>query len=213
MNYAFTVGDLNTMIKREGKMNLAQIGNTAADQNTFIYYYLTQALWKYAGIIFRKRVSDELTVVDNGYVTFQIDGVDIEDMYSPLKILVAPEVSGKPFTHRSSFDASPGWFKESANDPIHIKGAGTYVLHYRAYHTKITTESQTLDIPQSSYRLIQYETLALIFHSLNDTENALAMQNIADKEIPILISANMASSQATTGGTVPSQNDAQYYRR
>jgi hypothetical protein len=212
-NYDFTVGELNTQIKRESKMNLAQLGSTDASQNSYIWPYMTQALWKYAGLIFRKKVSDPLVVAANGYVTFQFGGVDISDMYAPMKILIAPEVSGSTFVHRTSFDAPNGWFKESANDRIHIKGPGTYILHYRAYHSKITSDAQTLDLPQAAYRLIQYETLALIFHSLNDVASAGAMQAIADKEIPILIKANMDSSQATSGGVVPSQNEAQYYRR
>lgn len=212
-DYTFVVSDLNTMIKKESKMNIAQLGNTASDQNTFIYYYMTQALWKYAGIIYRKKISSPLTVATNGYVTFKIGDTDIADMYSPIKILNSPEVSGRNLSKRSSFDdPANGWFKESANDPIHIKGAGTYVLHYRAYHAKITGESQELEIPNAAYRLIQYETLASIFHSLNDIESFSAMRAIAVAEVPIVIQANMDSSASTTGGVVPSQAMAAHYR-
>jgi hypothetical protein len=211
-NYTFVVSDLNAMIKKESKMNIAQLGNTTTDQNTYIYYYMTQALWKYAGIIYRKKISDPLVVAANGYVTFQFGATDIEDMHSPIKILNAPEVSGTTFSKRTSFDAPNGWFKESANDQIHIKGAGTYVLHYRAYHAKIASEGQALDIPQAAYRLIQYETLASIFHSLNDIESFNAMRSIAMAEVPILIQANMDSSASSTGGVVPSQAMAANYR-
>jgi hypothetical protein len=61
-------------------------------------------------------------------------------------------------------------------------------------------------------RLIQYEALAQIFHSLNDTANATTMRSIAVAEVPIVIQANMDSSSATTGGIVPSQNMAANYR-
>jgi hypothetical protein len=211
-SYTFLVSDLNAMIKKESKMNIAQLGNTNTDQNTYIFYYMSQALWKYADIIYRKKISDPLVVVTNGYVTFKVDAVDIADLYAPIKILVSPEVSGTTLIHRSSFDAPTGWFKESFNDQIHIKGAGTYILHYRALHAKITGDGQTLDIPQAAYRLIQYETLASIFHSLNDIESFNAMRAIAIAEVPILIQANMASSAATTGGVVPSQAMAANYR-
>ncbi|MDF2653060.1 MAG: hypothetical protein K0Q73_8865 [Paenibacillus sp.] len=200
------------MIKKESKMNLAQLGNTDAAQNTYIHYYLTQALWKYAGLISRKKTSDALVVASDGYVTFQVSGADIEDMYAPIRIMVNSE-AGTTFRKRTSFDAPNGWFKETANDPIHIKGAGTYVLQYKAYHPKITSETQALEIPQTSYDLIQYETLGKIKESLNDVEGTAAAYAVADKLIPILVKANMDSSMSTTGGMVPSQNEVQYYRR
>jgi hypothetical protein len=211
-SYSFLVSDLNAMIKRESKMNIAQLGSTDDAQNVFIYYYMSQALWKYADIIYRKKISDPLVVTADGYVTFQSGSVDIADLYAPIKILVSPEVSGTTFMRRSSFDGDRGWFKESFNDQIHIKGAGIYILHYRALHAKITSDGQTLDIPQAAYRLIQYETLASIFHSLNDIESFNAMRAIAIAEVPILIQANMASSAATTGGVVPTQAMATNYR-
>lgn len=200
------------MIKKESKMNLAQLGNTDAAQNTYIHYYLTQSLWKYAGLISRKKTSDPLVVTSNGYVTFQVGGLDIEDMYAPIRILINNE-AGRTFLKRTSFDLDNGWFKETANDPIHIKGAGTYVLQYRAFHPKITSESQSLEIPATSYDLIQYETIAKIKESLNDIEGSLAAYSIADKLIPVLIKANTDSSMSTTGGMVPSHNEAQYFRR
>jgi hypothetical protein len=211
-NYSFVASDLATMIKKESKMNLAHLGNTDTAQNTYIFYYLTQSLWKYAGLISRKKTSDPLVVASNGYVTFEYDGNDIEDMYAPLRILVGSE-SGTTFAKRTAFDAPTGWFKETANDPIHIKGPGTYVLQYKAYHPNIVSGDQPLDIPQTSYDLIQYETIGKIKESLNDTEGTAAAYAIADKLIPVLIKANTDSSMSTTGGMVPSQNEAQYYRR
>jgi hypothetical protein len=211
-DYSFNVGDIVTMIKKESKMNLAQLGNTDAAQNIYIFYYLTQALWKYAGLINRKKTSDPLVVVTNGYVTFQKDAQNIQDMYAPYRILVGTEM-GQPFNKRTAFDAPTGWMKETANDPIHIKGVGTYVLQYKAYHAKIVNDTQELDIPQTSYDLIQYETIGKIKESLNDAEGTMAAYAVADKHIPILVKANMDSSMANTGGIVPSQNEVQYYRR
>ncbi|MNU11857.1 hypothetical protein D3C72_2600390 [compost metagenome] len=58
-----------------------------------------------------------------------------------------------------------------------------------------------------------FETIGKIKESLNDLEGATAAYAIADKLIPILIKANTDNSMGTTGGAVPSQNEAQYYRR
>lgn len=211
-NYNFSVGELTSQIKKESKMNLAQIGSTPDEQNTYIWYYITMAMWKYVGLLHKKKTSDPLTVSSNGYVTFQVGSVDIDDLYTPIRLLVTSE-NGTTFLRRTSFDAPSGWYKESANDQIHIKGAGTYVLQYRAYPAKASNEAQVLEWPSSSYDLLMFETIGKIKESLNDLEGATAAYAIADKLIPILIKANTDNSMGTTGGAVPSQNEAQYYRR
>lgn len=208
-NYNYTVGELNSQIKKEAKMDIAQLGNPS-DQNTFIWYYMTGALWKYAGILYKKKTSDPLVVAADGYVTFKYQTVDIDDMYAPIRILVGSE-SGKALLKRSSFDSSTGWIKESANDLIHIKGAGTYVLQYHAYPAKITADTQALDIPSAAYDLIKFETIGRIKESLNDTDGAALAFNSAKTLIPVVIKANLDSSMATTGGIIPSLSDSQYY--
>lgn len=210
-NFNYTVGELTSQIKKEGKMNIAHLGNDS-DQNTYIRYYMTLSMWKYVGLVYKKRVSDPLIVSSDGYVTFKIGGSDIEDFYAPIRIFINDE-SGKALGKRTSFEAPTGWFIESANDRIHIKGTGTYVLSYRAYPAKAISETQVLDWPASSYDLLMFETIGKIKESLNDLEGASAAYAIADKLIPILIKANMDNSQSTTGGMVPSHNEAQYYRR
>lgn len=210
-NFNMTVGELTSQIKREGKMNIAHLGNDS-DQNTYIWYYLTLAMWKYVGLVYKKRVSDPLVVSSDDYVTFQVDGADIEDFYAPIRIFVNNEL-GKTLLKRTSFEAPVGWFIESANDRIHIKGTGTYVLSYRAYPAKATSATQVLEWPQSSYDLLMFETIGKIKESLNDTDGAAQAYAIADKHIPILVKSNMDNSQSTTGGIVPSQNEVQYYRR
>lgn len=210
-NFNFTVGELTSQIKRESKMNIAHLGNDN-EQNTFIWYYLTLAMWKYVGLIYKKRVSDPLVVASDGYVTFKVDDADIEDFYAPIRIYVGSE-NGKALVKRTSFEAQQGWFIESANDRMHIKGAGTYVLSYRAYPAKATSASQVLEWPAASYDLLMFETIGKIKESLNDLEGAAQAYTTADKLIPILVKANLDNSQSSTGGAVPSQNEVQYYRR
>lgn len=188
-NYSFTVSDLNTQIKKEIKMILAQLGNTTADQNVYIYYYMTEVLWELADKIKKKKTSDALIVAANGYVTFQKDGVDIEDLYSPLRILITDE-SGSEFTQRPSFSAPNGWLRETQNDQIHIKGVGTYVLQYIALPTKITSETQSIDIPQSSYGILKDRVIARIKGSVNDLEGITQAVNMANSKIPTLVDSN-----------------------
>lgn len=210
--YNYSAGELASIIKKMGKLNLAHLGNSNIEQNNFIYYYMTQAAWKYVGLNFLKRTTDPLVVSSDGYVTFLSGGNPIEDMYEPLRILSPDEVTGVVVQKRTSFDAPRGWWKESANDQVHIKGAGTYVLQYKAYTDKITTDTQVPQWPSAANDLLIYETIGKIKESLNDLEGALAAYAVADKQIPVLIKAQIDAS-GTTGGRPPSHNEAQYYRR
>jgi hypothetical protein len=211
-NYNYSVGELTSMIKKESKMNLAQLGNTATDQNTYIWYYMTLAMWKYVALAFVNRTSDVLVVAVNGYVTFQRNAADIDDLYEQLRILTPNEVTGVLFPKRTSFDAPNGWWRESANSQIHIKGAGTYVMQYKGYPAKATTDGQFLEWPSSSYDLLMFETIGKIKESINDLEGAAAAYAIADKLIPILVKAN-TDAVGSTNGRPLSQSEAQYYRR
>jgi hypothetical protein len=187
-DYNFTLAELTSQIKKEGKMNIAHLGDST-DQDMFIWYYITEAMWEHAGDIQKKKTTDALVVAANGYVQFQISGNNIEDLYAPLRIFVT-SVDGKTLTPRTSFEVGNGWFKESANDPIHIRGAGTYILQYIAYPAKATTASQILDIPQTSYGLIKYKAIALIKESLNDLEGARVAYELATNKVPTLMRAN-----------------------
>lgn len=206
----YTVGDLTDMIKRNARMDLALLGSNVTEQNNYIFNYLTLALWKYAGLVFYVRTSDPIEVTTNGPVTFQIDGADVEDMYSQQYILNA---NGQKVTKRSAFDdKSNGWFREGFNQQLDIRGAGTYTLVYRAYHPKITATNQELLWPQTSYNLLMYETIGKIKQSKNDDSGASAAFSIADKEIPILVKST-EDAYGNTGGPVPSQAEVSKYRK
>lgn len=208
--FNYSVGELTSQIKKMGRMNLAHLGNDN-DQNTYIWYYMTLAMWKFVSLAFVVRTSDPLTVSSDGYVTFKHSDSDIEDLYEQLRILT-PTEEGRTVKRRTSFDGSDGWYRESANSRIHIKGSGTYVMQYKAYPAKASTATQILEWPATSYDLLQYETIGKIKESLNDLEGAAQAYSIADKLIQILIKAN-ADAIGTTGGRPPNQNEAQFYRR
>lgn len=206
-NYSFSVGELTSQIKRMGRMNLATIGNSVDEQNTYIYYYITQAMWKYVALACVTRTSDPLTVTADGYVTFQLDGQPVGDLYEQLRIL---DANGKSIPKRTSWEDTKGWYRESANSQLHIKGAGVYTLQYKGYPAKAATADQVLEWPSSSYDLLEYETIGKIKESLNDLEGANSAYAVADKLIPILIKANI---DARNHNGYLSPNDAVAYRR
>lgn len=211
-NYTYSVGEITSMIKKESKMNLALLGNTDTDQNTYIWYYMTLAMWKYVSLAFAVRVSDLLTVTADGYVTFKRNNADIDDLYEQLRILT-PSEAGTELSKRSSFTyTNPGWWRESANTQIHIKGAGTYVMQYKAYPAKAANTEQVLEWPAASYDLLMFETIGKIKESKDDAQGAAAAYAVADKLIPILVQANM-DAQGTTMGRPPSLANVANYRR
>jgi hypothetical protein len=192
-NFAFTVGELTSQIKMESKMSLGQLG-AAAD--TYIFYYITEALWELAGEIKKKKTTDPLIVTSNGYVNFKIGGNNIEDLYSPLRILIANE-DGTEFVKRTSFVAPNGWIRETQNDPIHIKGTGVYVLQYIAYPNKVTSIDQSVDIPSTSYGLLKDRVIARIKGSLNDLEGITQAVGLANSKIPILTESSKNAPKMT----------------
>jgi hypothetical protein len=211
-NFNYSVGELTSMIKKEARMNLALLGNTESDQNTYIWYYMTLAMWKYVSLAFVVRTSDALVVSADGFVTFKRSAVNIEDLYEQLRILTPDEATGTELTKRTSFAAGRGWWRESANSQIHIKGSGTYVMQYKAYPAKAAIADQILEWPATSYDLLMFETIGKIKESKDDAAGATAAYAVADKLIPILVKAN-ADAQGTTGGRPPSMNEVSFYRR
>lgn len=188
-DYSYSLGELTSMIKKEAKMDLAVLGNSDSDQNTYIWYYMTLAMWKYVSLAYVSRTSDSLVVSADGYVTFQRSSLDIDDLYEQLRILT-PDASGTELTRRTSFSAPRGWWRESANAQIHIKGAGTYVMQYKGYPAKAATATQILEWPASSYDLLMFETIGKIKESKDDAQGAATAYAIADKLVPVLIKAN-----------------------
>jgi hypothetical protein len=204
----YSSGEIMSMIKKMAKMDLAELGSDVTSQNQYIFYYMSLAQYRFASLAYVVKVSDPLAVAADGYVTFQQGGSDITDLYEQIRIM---DSNGQEIQRRTSFSSPVGWWRESANTKIHIKGAGTYTLHYKAYPTKITSDSQQLEWPASSYDLLMWQTIGMIKESKNDVEGATAAYAIVDKLIPILVKANV-DAQGTPGGRAPSLSEANYYR-
>lgn len=209
MPSTYTVGELTSMIKQMLKMDLSELGENSSTQNQYIWYYMTLAMWRFVSLAYIVRTSDTLTVSADGYVTFKRATTDIDDLYEQLRIL---DSSGSPVQKRTSWDAPAGWWRESINSQIHIKGIGTYTMQYKAYPTKVTGESQTLEWPATSYDLLMYQTCGMVKESKNYYEEANNYYSIADKLLPILAKSNI-DAQGTTNGRPPNMQEVQYYRR
>lgn len=182
-----TAGQLASMIKQMVTMDLAEIGESTSQQNSFIFDAMSRALKELAGISDNRKESDRLNITSDGYVTFQQDSSDVTDLYQPLMIL---DVRGAEVRKRTRFTQPMGWFRESHTSPIHVKGlTGDYTLHYIAYPAEITSESDVPEFPPAGYMALCFWTCGVIKESKNFYEEAAVMYEKAKERYPILIKA------------------------
>jgi hypothetical protein len=203
-----TAGQLATIIKQVSKMDIAELGENSSIQDTYIFDFMSRALNELASLAFVVRTSDALNITQDGYVTFQIAGSDITDLYEPLRIL---DSNGNEKGKRYAFTADGGWWRESANTPIHVKGMiGSYVLQYKAYPKEITVASDIPEFPASGYMALVYWTCALVKESKDYFEEAQHMYTLARERLKLVVKANM-DARGTTGGMPPSIYDVDQY--
>lgn len=209
-NFNYSVGELTSQIKKMGRMDLAHLGN-AAEQDTYIWYYMTIAMWRFTSLVYDLKTSDPLIVTAEGYVTFQRDGQPVDDLYDTLRIFDAADPK-RPLMKRTSFEAPQGWWRDSFNTKVHIRGSGTWVMQYKGYPPKVTSADQVLEWPATSYDLLQYETIGKIKESLNDLEGAAAAYKITDGLVGVLAKANY-DAYSPSGARPPGLNELQYFKR
>lgn len=220
---AITAGDLVPTIKKLAVSFLEEIGATDKDQDFYIYMYLNNALRKLAGIAYIMKESDLISLSTDGYVTFLSSSQPIANMYAPLRIL---DPSGRETAKRTSFVDVKGWWRESANTKIHMKGftvasqpmaAGNYVLHYLAYPATVASAGSVIEFPDAGAMGLTYFVAAMIGESFVDGDKRIVdhYYGLADAEIPITTQANIDGRGHSSGGFVPSQSttDSVFRRR
>jgi hypothetical protein len=201
-------GQLATLIKQMIKMDLAEIGENSEAQNTYIYDFMSRSMQKMARLAYITRISDPLTISADGFATFKLSAADIADMYEPLRIL---DSTGREVAKRNSFGAPKGWWKESANSQIHVKGLnGSHILHYIKYPKEITASSDIPEFPPSAYMGLVYDTMGMIKESKNYYDEANNMYLLARTHLKIAVKAN-EDARGFTGGRPPSINDVDAY--
>lgn len=194
-----TAGQLATLIKQEVKMDLAEIGDTDSEQNQYIFDFISLALRGWAKLAYRTEVSDTLTIGSDGYVKFQKGGSDVSDMYEPLRIL---DSNGNEVRRRTSFSGAEGWFKESANADIHVKGfkSGDYTLHYIRYPKWISSPSDVPEWPEAGYMALIFQVCGMIKESKNFYDESQAMYAKAERHLNAVAMANDSARGTRTIG-------------
>lgn len=210
--------DVTTTIKKLVESYLEEAGNTDQEQNNTIFMYLTLALRKLAHLAYYEKASDALYISSDGDAIFQRSGQDITDIYSPLRIL---DPQGRETPKRVSYADTRGWWRESANTNINLKGfalatnplpAGTYTLHYLAYPASVNSLNSPLNFPDAGIMGLCYYTAALILESLPTAKDlSNHYYGLADGNWEVVGLANSMGRGVSSGGIVPSPADAKYF--
>lgn len=213
-----TAGDLLPTIKKLCASYIEEIGANDDDQNVYLFQYMSHALRKLASIAYQCKDSDQLEITTDGYVTFK-RGLNIANMYAPLRIL---DPFGRDMQKRVSFADTRGWWRESSNTEIHIKGyalatnplpGGAHILQYIAYPTPITSMTTVIEFPDAGSMGLCYYAAALIVESLDDSKDLAAhYYSLADSHLEVVVQANIEGRGTSSGGYVPSMANAQLFR-
>lgn len=200
-----TAGDVVTLIRTMGAMELEELGTTTETQNNALIVFINAALKELVHLAYRARVSDVLNITADGYQTFKRNSTDIADLYSPLRIL---DSTGRPILKRTAFDAPTGWWREADSQPLHTKNVtGNHTLHYIAYPTPCTDTNSTLDFPDAGLMGLAFWVCGLVKESRDAYEESQAMYNKANNRLKVLALANEAGRGTSSSGYVPSLND------
>lgn len=199
----YNAGQLASIIEKMSEMDVYDLGD---DPSTYIYYYLNIAMLKLARVAYQVKFSDALTVSGNGYKTFQIAGTDISDMFEPMVIY---DSNDNEIQKRTAYSATRGWWRESENLAIHLKGltAGDYTLKYIKYPARVTIASDPVEFPPSGYDTLIKEVVALIKYSKNSYGGAEFADSQAKKSMGLAIQGSISSRGTGSSGQPPGPVD------
>lgn len=161
MTAIYNAGQLATIIKKLAQMDMEELGPDDDTQNSYIFQFMNIVMLKMARMAYNVEFSDAKTISVDGYVTFQLNGVDISNLFEPLSLLDSDE---NEVTKRTSYSAPKGWYRESNNLGVHVRGltSGTYSLKYIRYPNLVTLTTDTVEIPPSGYDALIKDVIALI---------------------------------------------------
>lgn len=206
MSFLYNAGQLASYIIKMSEMDVADLGATESAQKGYIYPYLNMAMWELARLAYNVKFSDPLNISSNGYKTFQLNSADITDMYEPMVIYNSSDVQQQK---RTAYDAPTGWWKESNNLEIHVKGLtpGSYTLKYIKYPNPVTLDSDVVEFPPSGYLTLAKKVISLIKYSKNSYGGSEFMENQASKSMGLAAQGSISSKGTGTTGQLVGASD------
>lgn len=158
---SFLMSDILTTIRDLAVNELGDLGDTEEAQNAAIFRFVNVVLDKRARQAYIEEFSDALNITTDGDYTFLRGTVAITDLYEPLGVHVTDKY-GRTIQPRTSFEATPGWRRESDNQLMNIRGVtGLHVMKYLRYPASVDASTDTVEFPRAGKWDIIFDVVAL----------------------------------------------------
>lgn len=204
----WNAGQILTVVRTVNKMDIDYLGADDTAQNQMLFQFLNVALWNLARLCYNTEVSDVVNITDDGPVEFTRGSAAITNMYEPLRLVRIDGGREVEVNKRSSDTAPIGWYCESPNQPIHVRGStGQHRLKYIRYPRQVTQETDPVDCPESGYKALIMEISALVKDVKNFYQEAEAMAANAKSGYSAITQAAISGRGPSSGGMPPSFDD------
>lgn len=213
----YNAGQLFTIISSMCQNEMDDLATDTQGKKDAVYRLMNICLWKLPRVVYWSQYSDQLSLSADGFVTFNYNSSPITDMFEPQMIF---QPNGQPLQKRQSDDGQIGWWRESQNLQIHIKGftsyaplaAGNYQLKYLKYPKQITIDADEVQIAPSGYQELIFDVAKMIKLSRNSYAGSEFMGQNADKSLMQAVQAGLSARGTGSTGQPPSAQDASYVR-
>lgn len=211
----YNAGQMYTVISSICANEMDDLSTDSQGKKDAVYRLMNICLWKMPRVVYWSQYSDQLSLSADGYVTFKYQSTDISDLFEP-QVIFQP--NGQPLQKRTADDAPIGWWRESQNLQIHIRGfasyapltVGNYQLKYLKYPKQITIDADEVQIAPSGYQELIFDVCKLIKLSRNSYAGADFMGNQADKALMQGVQGAISARGTGSTGQPPSIQDASY---
>jgi hypothetical protein len=213
----YNAGQLFTVISSICANEMDDLSTDAQGKKDAVYRLMNICLWKMPRVVYWSQYSDLLNLSADGYVTFKYGSTDITDLFEPQMILMP---NGQPLQKRTADDAPVGWYRESQNLQIHIRGfsaatpltPGNYQLKYLKYPKQITIDADAVEIAPSGYYELIMDICRMIKLTRNSYGGSEFMGQQADRALSAAVQGAISARGTGSTGQPPGPQDVQNIR-
>jgi len=204
----WNAGQILTVARTINKMDMSYLGPDEGSQDQTLIQFMNIALWDMARLCYNTEASDVMNVTADGVVDFTRGNIPITNMFEPLRLLNIGGGNEMEVPKRYSDTAPTGWYCESPNQPIDLKGIrGQVKLKYIRYPRQVTQIGDPVDCPESGYDALINKISAQVKSVKNFYEESAAMEAKAKDGYPNVAQAAISARGQSSAGAPPSFGD------